>query len=129
MQQYVLQAIHEGHQGRDKCRLRAKGSLYWNGTNKQIEEMAAECPACFQKQKKIKFTYRYMVDGYFYSQIWHYMYLIPFTVSITILITFYSKLHIGSIASYNLLMLLGTLQNIFGDAFGCVMFLCSVALL
>ncbi len=46
VQQYVLQTIHGGHQGRDKCRLRAKGSVYWNGINNQIEEMVAECPAC-----------------------------------------------------------------------------------
>ncbi len=46
MQQYVLQAIHEGHQGRDKCRLWAKASVYWNRINKQIEEMVADCPAC-----------------------------------------------------------------------------------
>ena len=31
MQQYILSALHAGHQGRDKCRLRAKASVHWNG--------------------------------------------------------------------------------------------------
>jgi transposase InsO family protein len=46
MQQYILTALHAGHQGRDKCRLRAKTSVYWNGMNKDIETFVADCAIC-----------------------------------------------------------------------------------
>ncbi|KAI0213383.1 hypothetical protein LSAT2_001588 [Lamellibrachia satsuma] len=42
MQQYVLTALYAGHQGRDKCRLRGKGSVYWKGMAADIEAL----PCC-----------------------------------------------------------------------------------
>ena len=41
MQEYILDA---GHQGRDKCQLRAKRSVFWNGINDDIAKWVATCP-------------------------------------------------------------------------------------
>lgn len=46
MQRQILEALHMGHQGRDKCRLRAKASVYWNNINKDIETFVASCNVC-----------------------------------------------------------------------------------
>ena len=48
MQQYILSALHAGHQGRDKCRLRAKASVHWNGIAADIESYVARCTICQQ---------------------------------------------------------------------------------
>ena len=58
MQQYVLTALYAGHQERDKCRLRGKGSVYWNGMAADIEAYVASCSICQQharsQQKELK---------------------------------------------------------------------------
>ena len=46
MQEYILDALHAGHQGRDKCQLRAKRSVFWNGINDDIAKCVAKCPIC-----------------------------------------------------------------------------------
>ena len=48
MQQHILAALHAGHQGRDKCRLRAKASVHWNGIAADIESNVARCTICQQ---------------------------------------------------------------------------------
>ena len=35
----VVQRVHAGHQGIEKCKLRAKSCVYWNGINNDIEEV------------------------------------------------------------------------------------------
>ena len=51
MQQYILSALHAGHQERDKCRLRAKASVYWNGMAADIESYVASCDVCQQQAR------------------------------------------------------------------------------
>lgn len=46
MQQFILESLHAGHQGREKCRLRAKHSVYWNNMYKDLEEFVGSCPIC-----------------------------------------------------------------------------------
>ena len=41
-----LTKIHEAHQGVTKCQLRAKSCIFWNGINKDIEELVGKCPIC-----------------------------------------------------------------------------------
>ena len=48
MQQYILSALHAGHQGRDECRPRAKASVHWNGIAADIESYVARCTICQQ---------------------------------------------------------------------------------
>ncbi|CAB4041230.1 Hypothetical predicted protein [Paramuricea clavata] len=44
--QKILQEIHSGHQGMEKCKLRAKSCVYWPGIYKGVESMVASCCAC-----------------------------------------------------------------------------------
>ncbi|XP_035676225.1 uncharacterized protein K02A2.6-like [Branchiostoma floridae] len=50
MRAEVLEMIHQGHLGIEKCILRAKSAVYWPGMYKQIEKAVAACPTC-QKHK------------------------------------------------------------------------------
>ena len=42
----MLQVIHEGHLGRDKCKARARVSLYWPLICVDIEEVVGRCAVC-----------------------------------------------------------------------------------
>ena len=42
----ILNKIHEGHQGINKCRERAKQSVFWIGLSKQIEDLVNNCRKC-----------------------------------------------------------------------------------
>jgi transposase InsO family protein len=46
MQPRVLSLIHYGHQGVEKSRFRAKGTVFWAGMNKDIEKMIQDCSIC-----------------------------------------------------------------------------------
>ena len=46
MQQQILEALHAGHQGQNKCRLRAKTSVYWNNISGDIADFVANCSIC-----------------------------------------------------------------------------------
>lgn len=50
LRQDCLDQIHYAHQGAEKCKLRAKGSVFWAGINKDIEEMVRQCPPCQRHQ-------------------------------------------------------------------------------
>ena len=40
--------IHEGHLGIEKCKARARDSMYWPGINNEITEMTQRCSACLE---------------------------------------------------------------------------------
>ena len=42
----VLKKVHETHLGIEKCKARARASMYWPGMTNDIEEMIAKCPTC-----------------------------------------------------------------------------------
>ena len=42
----MLQRIHEGHLGMDKCKWRARQSICWPGMSKDIENMIHKCETC-----------------------------------------------------------------------------------
>uniref|UniRef100_A0ABM0M1F2 Uncharacterized protein K02A2.6-like n=1 Tax=Saccoglossus kowalevskii TaxID=10224 RepID=A0ABM0M1F2_SACKO len=42
----ILQQIHKGHLGMEKCKLRAKSSVYWPGIYKDIDNLVANCTSC-----------------------------------------------------------------------------------
>ena len=46
----VLEKIHYAHQGMEKCKLRAKSSVYWPNMNKDIENTVSKCATCQQHQ-------------------------------------------------------------------------------
>ena len=53
LQAEVLTQLHIGHQGIQKCRERAKQSVWWPGLSSKIEELVRSCPECikFQSQR------------------------------------------------------------------------------
>ena len=46
MQKEILEKIHQGHLGMEKCKLRAKSAVYWVGMYKDIEKMVSTCHIC-----------------------------------------------------------------------------------
>ena len=42
----VLQEIHRGHMGIEKCRLRARQSVFWPSMNEDITQMVQSCDIC-----------------------------------------------------------------------------------
>jgi transposase InsO family protein len=51
MRKETLQKIHAGHQGVNKCQLRAKSCVYWPGINKEIEQLVNKCEVCQNNQR------------------------------------------------------------------------------
>ena len=51
LQQEVLEQIHSGHQGLNKCKERARLSVWWPGITKSIEKYVNGCRTCCQFQK------------------------------------------------------------------------------
>ena len=49
MQQEILQKLHEGHQGIQRCHLRAKISVWWPGISKQINDLIERCSVCVRE--------------------------------------------------------------------------------
>ena len=50
MRNQVLQAIHLGHQGENKCILRARESVFWPGISADIRHMVKNCDLCNKHQ-------------------------------------------------------------------------------
>ena len=46
LQNETLQRLHEGHQGIQRCKLRAKTSVWWPGISRQMEQMIQNCHTC-----------------------------------------------------------------------------------
>ena len=44
--------IHQGHNGIEKCKVRARQSLYWLGMSVEIEELVARCSHCITYRNK-----------------------------------------------------------------------------
>lgn len=50
MQAEILEKIHAGHQGQQKCKQRASQSVWWPGISKQIENLINNCRHCDQNK-------------------------------------------------------------------------------
>ena len=48
----MLKLIHQGHFGLEKCKQRARFSMYWAGINKQIEQLVSSCSTCLNHRNK-----------------------------------------------------------------------------
>ena len=44
----VLKLVHEGHLRQNKCKLRAKETVYWPGQNDKLEKLILNCELCFK---------------------------------------------------------------------------------
>ena len=49
---HMLQIIHQGHLGTEKCLLKARDCLFWPGISRDIKEMTANCATCIQFSKQ-----------------------------------------------------------------------------
>lgn len=52
MRQDILNRIHEGHLGIEKCRARAREAVFWPGINRDIEVMISKCDTCQRHRYK-----------------------------------------------------------------------------
>ena len=44
----ILKLIHEGYLGLNKCKMRAKETVYWPGMNDQLEQLVLNCQLCLK---------------------------------------------------------------------------------
>ncbi|CAB4025295.1 Retrovirus-related Pol poly from transposon 297 [Paramuricea clavata] len=51
LQPEVLEQLHYAHEGAEKCKLRAKGSVFWASINADIENMVKGCSPCQHNQR------------------------------------------------------------------------------
>lgn len=52
MRQGMLQHIHEGYLGKEKCKTRVREVVHWPGINKDSEEMILKCETCLTHHHK-----------------------------------------------------------------------------
>lgn len=52
LRQDILNRIHEGHLGIEKCKRRARESVYWPGLNKDIEKLISKCDTCQEHRSR-----------------------------------------------------------------------------
>ena len=50
----VLEQIHDGHQGMEKCMLKARGAVFWPGISNTIRETVDKCGICQTSAKSSK---------------------------------------------------------------------------
>ncbi|KXJ12138.1 Uncharacterized protein K02A2.6 [Exaiptasia diaphana] len=48
----MLQLVHQGHMGVEKCLLRAKDCMFWPGISKDIKELTSSCSTCMKYAKQ-----------------------------------------------------------------------------
>ena len=48
LQEQILQKLHQGHQGIQRCRLRAKSSMWWLNISRDINSFIQQCPECMK---------------------------------------------------------------------------------
>ena len=52
MQPDMIKRIHAGHQGAEKCKLRAKSCVFWHNINKDLDDVVNQCNICQEHQRK-----------------------------------------------------------------------------
>ena len=50
----VMEQIHEGHQGMEKCMLKARESVFWPGISDDIWETVEQCGICQLTSRAVK---------------------------------------------------------------------------
>ena len=52
MRSEIKSTIHQGHQGQDKCIVRARNSVFWPGINHEIVELVSQCSECLNHRNR-----------------------------------------------------------------------------
>ena len=60
----ILNLIHEGHLGLNKCKMRAKETVYWLGINEQLEQLILNCQLCLKYSRSKDKTTSHMALGH-----------------------------------------------------------------
>ena len=48
LQEKILHKLHQGHQGIQRCHLRAKSSVWWLNISRDINNFIQQCPECMK---------------------------------------------------------------------------------
>ena len=62
LKQKYLKQIHQGHQGIEACRSRARKFVFWTNINKEIEELVQKCSLCQSQQSSTKIVQKYVSE-------------------------------------------------------------------
>ena len=54
MRSEIKSFIHQGHQGQEKCIIRARNSVFWPGINHEIIELVSQCAECLNHRSRQK---------------------------------------------------------------------------
>ena len=54
LRQKVMEQIHEGHQGMEKCMIKARESVFWPGISDDIWETVEQCGICQSTSRAVK---------------------------------------------------------------------------
>ena len=69
LQQKYLGQIHEGHQGIEACRTRAREYVFWININNDLKEMVEKCDLCQSQQNSTAVIQKYVSEVPSYP--WH----------------------------------------------------------
>ena len=62
LKQKYLRQIHQGHQGIEACRSRAREFVFWVNINKDIEELVQKCSLCQSQQNSTFSIQKYVFE-------------------------------------------------------------------
>ena len=62
LKQKYLRHIHQGHQGIEACRSRAREFVFWVNINKDIEELVQKCSLCQSQQNSTCSVQKYVSE-------------------------------------------------------------------
>ena len=62
LRQKYLRQIHQGHQGIEACRSRAREFVFWVNNNKDIEELVQKCSLCQSQQNSTSIIQKYVSE-------------------------------------------------------------------
>ena len=62
LKQKYLRQIHQGHQGIEACRARAREFVFWVNINKDIEELVQKCSLCPSQQNSTSSIQKYVSE-------------------------------------------------------------------
>ena len=60
MRQKYLMQIHQGHQGIEACRSRARELVFWVNINSDLKELVAKCDLCQSQQNSTAIVQKYV---------------------------------------------------------------------
>ena len=62
LKQKFLRQIHEGHQGIEACRTRAREFVFWISINNDLKEMVEKCDLCQSQQNSTTSVQKYVSE-------------------------------------------------------------------